>query len=48
MNLFRSEERIEQWLGAREPGATIPVTKLGELNLLSGQTVFVAAIVTLG
>ena len=31
MNLFRSEERIEHWLGAREPGATITVTKLSEL-----------------
>jgi hypothetical protein len=31
MNLFRSEEHIEQWLGAREPGATLPVTKLSEL-----------------
>jgi len=31
MNLFRSEEHIERWLGEREPGATIPVTKLSEL-----------------
>jgi hypothetical protein len=31
MNLFRSEERIEHWLGAREPGATIPVTQLCQL-----------------
>jgi hypothetical protein len=31
MNLFRSEEHIERWLGAREPGATIPVTQLSEL-----------------
>jgi hypothetical protein len=31
MNLFRSEEHIERSLGAREPGATIPVTKLSEL-----------------
>jgi hypothetical protein len=31
MNLFRSEERIEHWLDGREPGATIPVTKLSEL-----------------
>src|ERR671931_138090 len=31
MNLFRSEERIEHWLGTREPGATIHVTKLSEL-----------------
>ena len=31
MNLFRSEEHIERWLGGREPGQTIPVTKLAEL-----------------
>ena len=31
MNLFRSEEHIERWLGGREPGATITVTKLSEL-----------------
>jgi hypothetical protein len=31
MNLFRSEEHIARWLGAREPGATIPVVKLSEL-----------------
>ena len=31
MNLFRSEEHIEAWIGAREPGATISVTKLSEL-----------------
>jgi hypothetical protein len=31
MNLFRSEEHIERWLGGREPGATIPVTALAEL-----------------
>ncbi len=31
MNLFRSEERIEHWLGARQDGVTIPVTKLSEL-----------------
>jgi hypothetical protein len=31
MNLFRSEEHVERWLGAREPGATLPVAKLGEL-----------------
>ena len=31
MNLFRSEGHIERWLGAREPGATIPVGKLSEL-----------------
>jgi hypothetical protein len=31
MNLFRSEERIKEWLAAREPGATIPVTRLSEL-----------------
>jgi hypothetical protein len=31
MNLFRSEEHIGRWLGAREPGVTIPVAKLSEL-----------------
>ena len=31
MNLFRSEEHIDRWLGGREPGATLPVTKLSEL-----------------
>jgi hypothetical protein len=31
MNLFRSEEHIARWLGDRTPGATITVTKLGEL-----------------
>jgi hypothetical protein len=31
MNLFRSEEHIERWLGRRPPGATITVTKLSEL-----------------
>jgi len=31
MNLFRSEEHIERWLGGREPGATITVSKLSQL-----------------
>jgi hypothetical protein len=31
MNLFRSEEHLARWLGARRPGATIPVAKLSEL-----------------
>jgi hypothetical protein len=31
MNLFRSEEHIKRWLGGRDPGATIGVTKLTEL-----------------
>jgi hypothetical protein len=31
MNLFRSEEHLERWLGEREPGATISVAKLSEL-----------------
>ena len=31
MNLFRSEEHIACWLGGREPGATISVTKLSDL-----------------
>lgn len=28
MNLFRSEEHIERWLGGRTPGATIAVSTL--------------------
>ena len=31
MNLFRSEEHIERWLGEREPGETISIAKLSEL-----------------
>jgi hypothetical protein len=31
MNLFRSEEHVARWLDGREPGATIPVTKLAQL-----------------
>jgi len=31
MNLFRSEEHVDRWLGGREPGATITVAKLSEL-----------------
>lgn len=31
MNLFRSEEHIDRWLGDRAPGATITVAKLSEL-----------------
>ena len=31
MNLFRSEEHIDRWLGSRTRGATIPVAKLCEL-----------------
>jgi hypothetical protein len=31
MNLFRSEEHIQRWLGRREAGATIPVGTLSEL-----------------
>jgi hypothetical protein len=31
MNLFRSEEHIERWLGGRLAGATISAGKLGEL-----------------
>ena len=31
MNLFRSEEHVQRWLGDRPAGATIPVTKLSEL-----------------
>jgi hypothetical protein len=31
MNLFRSEEHIGRWLGGRDRGATISITKLCEL-----------------
>jgi hypothetical protein len=31
MNLFRSEEHVQRWLGDREPGTTIPVTTLAAL-----------------
>jgi hypothetical protein len=31
MNLFRSEEHIERWLGNRDRGATIAVTTLSQL-----------------
>ena len=31
MNLFRSEEHIARWLGARTPGATIPAQALCDL-----------------
>lgn len=31
MNLFRSEEHLEQWLGGRAPGATTSVGQLSEL-----------------
>ena len=31
MNLFRSEEHIDRWLGSRAPGSTLPVTTLCEL-----------------
>jgi hypothetical protein len=31
MNLFRSEEHIERWLGARHPGETLTVAHLSEL-----------------
>jgi len=31
MNLFRSEEHVERWLGSRAPGATIPITQLAQL-----------------
>ena len=31
MNLFRSEEHVERWLGGRAPGATIPVATLSDL-----------------
>ena len=31
MNLFRSEEHVQRWIGDREPGATIPVGTLSRL-----------------
>ena len=31
MNLFRSEEHVDRWLGDRRPGVTLSVTKLSEL-----------------
>jgi hypothetical protein len=31
MLLFRSEDHVHRWLAGREPGATIPITKLAEL-----------------
>ena len=31
MLLFRSEGHVHRWLAGREPGATIPITKLAEL-----------------
>jgi hypothetical protein len=31
MNLFRSEEHIQRWLGSRPPGATISAQTLSDL-----------------
>ncbi len=31
MNLFRSEEHVSRWLGARPPGATLSVSRLSAL-----------------
>jgi hypothetical protein len=31
MLVFRSEAHLDRWLGGRQPGATIPITKLAEL-----------------
>ena len=31
MNLFRSEEHVQRWLGDREPGETLPVATLAAL-----------------
>lgn len=31
MLIFRSEAHVDRWLGGRERGAVIPVTKLAEL-----------------
>jgi hypothetical protein len=32
MLLFRSEEHVDRWLGGRDRGAVIPITKLAELG----------------
>jgi hypothetical protein len=32
MNLFRSEEHLEHWLGGRPRGATMPVVTLAEVG----------------
>ncbi len=32
MNLFRSEEHVNQWLALRSPGATISVSTLCDLS----------------
>jgi len=31
MNLFRSEEHVENWLGGKAPGVTTSISKLSEL-----------------
>ena len=31
MNLFRSEEHVDQWLAGRRPGATLTVSQLCDL-----------------
>ena len=31
MNLFRSEEHVDRWVGDRRPGATVPVATLSDL-----------------
>ena len=31
MNLFRSEEHVQRWLGDRDPGVTLPVAALAAL-----------------
>jgi hypothetical protein len=31
MNLFRSEEHVRRWLGARTPGVTLLVAQLSDL-----------------
>ena len=31
MNLFRSEEHVDRWLGDRRPGVTVPVATLNDL-----------------
>ena len=33
MNLFRSEEHVQRWLGDRDPGVTLPVATLAALAM---------------
>lgn len=31
MNIFRSEDHVQRWLGGRAPGATLTIDQLSEL-----------------